>query len=416
MRYNTIIEYIINQAETYERINIQFEQNIIKDILKVYDKYADIILDDINILNVSSMISYQNLLSKVESKVRMLYNEIYRILQPKIGTYYNTAYRNTKDLIDIGTELTQKYSTIKEMKEKDDKLIDPEAIKYLKDHAFNYVTNISNDILLSLKGQLSSMMASGQWDKQLLEDKIYNILNKNRSRAESIAQTELSLAYNTATMNRLDEYNRYNTQKMQKYWHGFKYSEVTCTYCRPRIGTKYDINDNTEVLPAHVRCRCVWLPYSEGWDSPISNMAYRNADMIKRTYSPDDIYRKINQRLNINYAQNLKLDDAITYLSGETVKDFDKLLGTAREHNIAIIYDNFDIAREKAEQRLSKEFNTQLDFWKSYTSGLISDNDKIGLNNAHTAIKGIMILPWTPQQMTKWDSLLKQLNTFMINM
>lgn len=85
-----------------------------------------------------------------------------------------------------------------------------------------------------------------------LMDKIRPII-KNPVRAEMIATTELSWAYNRST-ERVYKIGGANGL----VWHGSD-DLKTCDYCRSQIGNEYPIDKHPE-NPAHPRCRCTWLP------------------------------------------------------------------------------------------------------------------------------------------------------------
>lgn len=61
---------------------------------------------------------------------------------------------------------------------------------------------------------------------------------------------------------------------------------------------------------------------------------------------------------------------------------------------------------------MANEFNQQMDFWKKYVAGAMADNDKEVLNNSYEAIKAVMVLPWSADQLQKWNTLLDEISKF----
>lgn len=413
----TVLEYVIEQADIFDQSNYRHEQDIIDRTLKIYDIHGDEIMDVISAFGeIDSMNRCQTLQNLISNIIKRMYNAEYKLLMSQIEDYMITGYDNMNTLIEVGMEMERKAreQQVSELSKHKRIVPDPNAVKYMKNHAFEYLKGASANTTMKLKGAVSSMMVTG-WDKKKLEDSVYNILASARiSKARSIAQSEMSMAYNNGALMRLREFNKMNTTKMMKYWHGFKYSKKTCSYCRPRIGRKYHVDDNTEELPAHVNCRCVWLPYLETWDQPISNLFYRNADMIKRVYSKEDIYRRMNERLGITYAEHINLNDAIKYLSGDRGKKVNNALEGARQSAMDSIVKQFDIAQEESTKHMGKEFNIQMRFWKKYVSECYVNNEYSHIEDAKVAIKGVMILPWSGKQLTKWNKLLNKIDEYLL--
>lgn len=401
-----IIDLIIEQAEIFDGRNLKLETSTIEKLGELYDDACDRILKTVEIHGViDTTLKYQNLMNRIQIIITDYYNSAYKIITKTCGDYYGTGYDNTDQLIDLALDVEEnaRRVTITELK----KLTpDPNAIEFMKNHAFEQVKGFSNSVLEALRSKLGESLVSGKIDKNQVRSMVADILNSSVSRADMIAQTELSLAYNSGVLARMREFNAVSGKKMLKYWHGFKFSVSTCTYCRPRIATIYDIDDNTEHLPAHPRCRCVWLPFVEGWDSPISTMFTRKSNMINRVYKPSEIYAKLNARLGIDYSDYLTVDDAARYLSGDRSSEFYTNLSKARAKAIKDKSASFDIALATAEDVMANEFNTQISFWRKLLAEGIVDNNVELLRKSYTAIKGVMILPWTGNQLYEFDKLL----------
>jgi SPP1 gp7 family putative phage head morphogenesis protein len=402
-----VIDYIMEQADRYDGENLKIESDIMGKISYLHDNMKQRIMSTVDVHgDISTPLQYQNLINRIQMVVDQFYSDAYKLLIPVIDSHVQKGYEDFSDLIDIGKEMEAKYKdNIGEIKRS---MNDPNAIEFMKDHALEQVKGISNGILSNMKSKLGELLVQGRATRNNIKDELSDILKISRSRADMIVQTEVSMAYNQGSLGRMDEFNRISRQKVLKYWYGFKFSEVTCPYCRPRIGGIYDVNDNSEHLPAHPRCRCIWIPYMEGWDKPIPMSMTRGNLLNRIVYTPEDIYKRINKRLGINYGQYIDLESAKRYISGSRTGDTMKSISNARTTAISIIKNTFDIASEDNTQRMGAEFNAQMKFWKDYVSKAIVDNDVDILTKSHDAIKGMMLLPWSSGQLNKWNKLLNK--------
>ena len=404
---NIVIDYIIEQADRYDARNLQFEQDILFVLKREYDKVMARVLSCVT--DINSIIAINHIVMKSTEYFTQYTNVVSNIIKDKFKEYYGIAYNQMGDLIQLGKEVQDKLqSNVSEAQYRE---YDEESIKFIRDHSLRLIKNQSNMKIDKLRGTLGDMFLRGNINKANVRKQVEKILDVDKSKAEEIAQTELSRAYNYGTMARLNEYQKLNpNENVRKYWHGFKYSEVTCTYCRPRIGNIYQLNDNTEVLPAHVRCRCVWLPVLGGWDKPVSNLLTTRANMLNLVYTKDQLYNRINNRLNINYGKYINDNDIASYMGGDRSPRVLSSISKARDNAISDTIDSFNIAIDTSNDRMSDSFNNQMKFWKDLTAGAIVDNDNDMLGRAKEALKGIMILPWNADQLSKWNDLLSKLN------
>lgn len=214
--------------------------------------------------------------------------------------------------------------------QRSNKEYDEDTIEYIQQHAFELLKGHSNEKIEKIRSKIGDMFLRGTASKSVVRSAIESILEVNRSKAEEIAQTELSRAYNYGSVDRFKQYSAITGERVRKYWHGFKYSERTCEYCRPRIGLTFDIDDDSEVLPAHVRCRCVWLPILDGWDEPVNKSLISRANMINTIYNKDMMYQRINNRLGINYAEYMDQEAMVDYLVGDRTEKVGDALNHAR--------------------------------------------------------------------------------------
>ena len=408
--YNRVIDYIIEQADRYDIKNLQFEEDIKYELSRLTDRYYSLALNKV-MVDITSVFSMQKTISAVERVLNEYLVACKKVLIDTFAEYSAVAYDNTGDLIDLGNELMAKFNQgVSE--QKSNKEYDDETIEYIQEHSFELLKGHTWQKIEKIRAELGNMFLSGKANKANVRSAIEEILEVNRSKAEEIAQTELSRAYNFGVMKRLYEYQQLTGQRVKKYWHGFKYSENTCEYCRPRIGNIYDLEDYEEELPAHVRCRCVWLPILDGWDSPLDTKLISRANMLNTAYSKDMMYLRINNRLGINYASYLSDRAVEDYMLGDRTEKIYNEMGKARDKYIKDTVNAFDIAKDNSRSHMSAEFNQQMSFWKRFIAGAMADNDYDILNRSYEAIKGIMVLPWSTTQLDGWNTLLGYISNF----
>lgn len=408
-QYDRIIDYVIEQANRYDIRNLQFEDDIKFELSRLTDLYYSRILNKANV-NVTSQLIMSKMMMNIQYVFEQYISSCKKVMMDKFEEYYDIAYNNTEDLISLGNEMMAKYSEISE--QRINKEYDDETIKYIQEHAFELLKGHSYQKIERIRAELGDLFLKGKANKANVRSAIEEILNVNRNKAEDIAQTELSRAYSYGTQNRLRDYQRTTGKPIEKYWHGFKYSENTCEYCRPRIGSVYDLDDDTEELPAHVKCRCIWLPIMDGWDGPVDTKLISRANMLNTAYNKDMIYLRINNRLGINYADYMS-DDAIQdFVSGDRTEKVYNEMYKARDRYIKDKMSSFDIARDASRVHMSAEFNQQMSFWKKFVAGAMADNDKDTLDKSYEAIKGVIILPWNAEQLDKWNTLLGIISNF----
>lgn len=407
--FNRIIDYIIEQADRYDIKNMQFEEDIKFQLSRLTDIYYSRIISKVN-MDITSVLIMSKLMISIQQVFDRYISDCKKTMIDKFSEYYDTAYKNTEDLINLGNEIEARYSQISEQRV--NREYDEQTIEYIQEHAFELLKGHSYQKIEKIRAEIGNLFLSGRANKTNVRSTIQDILDVNRSKAEEIAQTELSRAYNYGVLQRFADYERLTGEAVKKYWHGFKYSENTCEYCRPRIGNVYDLHEDDEELPAHVRCRCVWLPILEGWDKPVNTKLISRANMLNTAYNKDMIYLRINNRLGINYAYYMSDNAVNDYLSGDRTQKIYNEMNKARDKYIKDKISTFDIAKDSSRTHMSNEFNQQMSFWKKFVAGAMADNDIETLNKSYDAIKGVMILPWNAEQLDKWNTLLGIISNF----
>lgn len=401
--FNKVIDYIIDQSDRYDIKNLQAENDVQFLLKKKKASLDNSVLSYVrDIKSVLDITIFMNSITKAFTKY---YNDVAKIYDNSIDKHYNSGYEQTEELVSIGKEVEGRLSeSVKEIKYNQ---YDENTIEFIKNHAMEQAKGYSNSKIDQIRSTVSNLMLQGRANKATIRSEIQKILDTNKSKAEEIARTELSRAYNYGVLDKLNEYSEQNPdENIRKYWHGFAYSPETCTYCRPRIGNIYDIDDNSETLPAHVRCRCVWLPVMNGWDRPVSRQLTNRANMLNTAYSEEYIYNRINNRLGINYAEYMSKESAIDYMAGDRSEKVMNAIAKARDTAIKNRKAEINIKSDTDGNAMSNRFNTQLSFWKDMVATAIVDNDKDILNRSYEAIKAVMLLPWNSSQLSKWNDML----------
>lgn len=400
------IDNIVNQSDRYDKKNIEFEQDILWRIRREQDNVNQSILSKAIDLNGKGLVVMQAMMNRITNTYTAYINRVKSLLSSRLSEYADIAYDNVGNLIDIGRETSGNMS--EGLQEQRKLIYSDDIIDILKNNIFTKITGVTNRQINDMRSRILDLMLAGEATKQNVRDAIQNVLDCNKSYAELVAQTELSAAYNMGTIKRLKEYEKVSGHRIKKYWHGFKYSERTCPYCRERIGGVYDLDDESETLPAHPNCRCVWLPYDEDWDTNARDLITK-ANMLNTMYSPEMIYTRINNRLGIKYGKYVPTKSAADYLAGDRSTKVIDAMRDARENYINDLIDSFGIDNDTSNTSMSVEFNEQMKFWKKFVASKIADGDTSTLQNCKDAISGVMLLPWTTEQMEKWNKLLSSI-------
>lgn len=401
--FDKVIDYIIDQSDKYDARNLQVENDVQFLLKKAKANLDAMVLSYVR--DTDSLVSLTVFMQSVTKAFTRYYNEVAKIYDSSIPKHYDSGFNQTDDLIQIGKEVEGRLSEpVKEMKYGK---YDENTIEFIKNHAMEQAKGYSNGKISQIRSTVSDLMLKGKANKSTVRDAVQKILDSDKSKAEDIARTELSRAYNYGVLHRLNEFQEQNPeQHLQKYWHGFAYSPETCTYCRPRIGKVYDLDDDSEVLPAHVRCRCVWLPMIGGWDKPVSRQLINRANMLNAAYSDEYIYDRINNRLGINYAEYMSKEAATDYMAGDRSEKVMNAISKARDAAIKDRKAEINISSDTDGGLMSSKFNNQMSFWKDIVATSIVDSDVETLEKSYEAIKAVMLLPWNGSQMSKWNDLL----------
>lgn len=114
----------------------------------------------------------------------------------------------------------------------------------------------SEDFRNAASGIVEQGLIQG-WGTGKVAKALRDQVGATKSKAETIARTEMSSAFNTAAKQRYQE----NGIELVQWF--TTSSDRLCAYCLSREGKVYRIED--VIIPAHPRCRCLSVPYSEKW-------------------------------------------------------------------------------------------------------------------------------------------------------
>lgn len=408
MEYTRVIDFIIEQANRDDARNLEFEQDLLFRISKAKDKTFAKILE--MSMGFTSMLEMTQMLSKFEDILKQFHGEVVRILINKFEEYHDIGYKNTDTLLETGNDVDHQLNQrISEMAiERDSDTID-----FVQKHAFDMLSGYDTKLIDRLRAELGNLFLNKTTDRATVRNMVEKVLGVDQSKAEEIAQNELSRAYNYGVLARMRDYEKETGARVRKYWHGFLYSPKTCGYCLNHIGNIYDLEDDSEQLPAHSRCRCTWLPILDGWDKPVSKDLISRANILTTAYSEKQIYECINNRLGITYGELIHVDDATNYLSGDRSPTTMSGIANARTAAIKRMIDSFDITSETSGDNWSKKFNSQMSFWKDTVATAMVDNDRDLLEKSIEGIKAVVLLPWTGEQMSKWNKLVRYIDDFL---
>ena len=107
------------------------------------------------------------------------------------------------------------------------------------------------------------------------------------------------------------------------------------------------------------------------------------------------------------------MDDITNYLSGDRSPTTMSGIANARTAAIKRTIGSFDIVSETSGDNWSKKFNTQMSFWKDTVASAMVDNDRDLLERSKEGIKAVVLLPWTGEQLAKWNKLIRYIDDFL---
>lgn len=255
-----IREYQFDPTQS-DRLISEYE----KDLIQVYDDFGsgciDIIRDNFgNPAETSSQID------KFQTK---LLKWVRKMLNKQVARFWQQGI----DWAEINLRQAKKK------KKEADIYIPPnqDAIDALIERNLEYIKGMTEDQKKGIISELTEGMLRGEGIDQLvarISKYVDSGTGNGQSRAERIARTEVMYALNHGALSR---YGRDGIQQIQ--WLAGP-DDRCCPTCIDNDGKVFPIN-NAPSLPAHVNCRCTWVPYfdeSGAWVEDWSNN-YRESDV-----------------------------------------------------------------------------------------------------------------------------------------
>gem|GEM_PF-2094012 len=152
-----------------------------------------------------------------------------------------SAYARTNAAKDTGVRVTTDF-------------INPSVQHYFQDQAATRVKGIEQTTRDLLRSQLNQAYTNNE-NVQEWESRIESVLDCSfpAGRAEMIARTELSFAYNKGLIGTYQEVGVNRVQRLEVM------DNRTCEECASHDGEVYSLADADDVLPAHPLCRGTWV-------------------------------------------------------------------------------------------------------------------------------------------------------------
>ena len=133
----------------------------------------------------------------------------------------------------------------------DVEITDEIVLNQLRSMQLDLVTGLSDDIKKKLAFELRDGLMKGEGIPKL-QNRIRQVFEVSKSRAEMIARTESIRVFNTSAV------RRYEQAGIRKWRWVTALDERTCSICFPLNGRVYRIGEAPP--PAHPRCRCTVVP------------------------------------------------------------------------------------------------------------------------------------------------------------
>lgn len=416
--YNTILDYVKEQANRDDINTLRYEQDTLNDISKakniIFRHILSCALPIANKISIETMISNMQELAARGTKI------IYDILADAIKHMYNTAISNSENLFDVASmiENRKNNSGINTVEMYGGMDFDA-GFEFIQNMSFNLLKNYEQNIIQELRADFGRLYLSGNFDIESVKKSIASILkldNKYSSdqKIEEIAQTEMSRAYNFGVLKHAIDYRNRTGENVKKYWHGFPTSGRTCQYCMARIGHVYNLEDNTEELPAHPRCRCTWIIVADGWNNEINNginNGINSNDNLFDNISETELRQKFASTLGINYANKVPIEVIKQYMRGNRSNDIMASIEKSRINYIrgvkANIYKEIGYSDIQRDSEFGNWLYNQIGFYVSVMASAQADRNSDLLKKLQPSIEYLYIFASNLNQSTIIDKLIR---------
>ena len=129
---------------------------------------------------------------------------------------------------------------------------DKSALSVLQARSLTGLKGITDEMSKSIMQEITDGMLRGSSPREVAKA-ISERVDVSQSRAVTIARTESMKGYNTGAT------TRYKQRGVERVEWLATTSERTCDYCSSMDGRTFPLDDSPD-MPAHVNCRCCWLP------------------------------------------------------------------------------------------------------------------------------------------------------------
>ena len=158
--FNSIVDYIKDQADRYDANNLQFEQDILFKIRKETDRYMNMIVNTV-VVDITSVLIMQKLMISIQTIMDKYVLQCKKILLDTFSKYSDIAYKYTDDLIELGTTIEQKFNgDIKE--QKSNKEYDEDTLDFIQNHSFELLKGHSQTKIEQIRSKLGDLFLKVQ--------------------------------------------------------------------------------------------------------------------------------------------------------------------------------------------------------------------------------------------------------------
>jgi len=133
-----------------------------------------------------------------------------------------------------------------------------ETLGLLFSRNFEELQGITEAMSQAIGRQLVQGMAEGIGPKEMarrLSDQVDGI---GRSRALTLARTEVVRAHSEATLNRFEDFGLTDVEGKAEFLTA--QDDLVCPLCEALEGKVFTIKKARGIIPVHPHCRCTWLP------------------------------------------------------------------------------------------------------------------------------------------------------------
>ena len=155
-------------------------------------------------------------------------------------------------------------------------------LQLIATRSFTGLQGITQAMDTQLSTILATGIAEGRGPKELARQMTQSIDKLQRTRAETLARTELAYAHSEG---QLDGFDKLGIDEITAFveW-STAGDEKVCKVCQPLQGVVLKVKEARGLLPRHPNCRCSWIPANVGEkvtpDQKFSKQSVKDATLI----------------------------------------------------------------------------------------------------------------------------------------